>query len=52
MSFGLTNAPMTFMNSMNKMFRKYVDMFVIVFIDYLWIYSWNDNGNMDHLRIM
>jgi hypothetical protein len=33
MSFGLTNAPAYFMNLMNKVFMKYLDMFIMVFID-------------------
>ena len=33
MSFGLTNAPAVFMELMNRVFRPYLDRFVIVFID-------------------
>ena len=33
MSFGLTNALTIFMNLMNRVFEKYLDKFVIVFID-------------------
>jgi hypothetical protein len=33
MSFGLTNAPAYFMNLMNKVFMKFLDKFVVVFID-------------------
>jgi hypothetical protein len=33
MSFGLTNAPAYFMYLMNKVFMKYLDTFVVVFID-------------------
>ena len=33
MSFGLTNALVAFIDMMNRVFRQYLDMFVIVFID-------------------
>ena len=52
MSFGLTNAPATFMDLMNKVFRKYLDMFGIVLIDDILIYSRSENEHMDHLRIV
>ena len=39
MSFGLTNAPAVFMDYMNRIFRPYLDKFVIVFIDDILVYS-------------
>ena len=39
MSFGLTNTPTAFMDMMQRVFRTYLDQFVIVFIDDILIYS-------------
>lgn len=52
MTFGLTNAPTPFMDFMNKMFKLYLDMFVIVFIDSILIYSRNEHDLASHLRIL
>jgi hypothetical protein len=38
MSFSLTNAPAYFMNLMNKVFMKFLDKFVVVFIDDILVY--------------
>ena len=52
MSFGLTNAPVTFIDLMNRVFRSYQDSFVIVFIDDILVYSENEGDHMDHLRVV
>ena len=51
MSFGLTNAPAAFMDLMNRVFKKYLDKFVIVFIDDILIYSRTEKDHAEHLRI-
>lgn len=51
MSFGLINAPITFMDLMNRVFRQYVDMFLIVFINDILVYSREEEEHANHLRI-
>ncbi|XP_052111589.1 uncharacterized protein LOC127742948 [Arachis duranensis] len=50
MSFGLTNAPAIFMDYMNRIFRPYLDKFVIVFIDDILVYSKIEEEHADHLQ--
>ncbi|KAH0661560.1 hypothetical protein KY284_026491 [Solanum tuberosum] len=52
MSFGLTNAPAAFMDLMNRVFRNYLDLFVIVFIDDILIFSKSEDDHMNHLKIV
>ena len=39
MPFGLKNAPAALMDLMNRVFRPYVDQFVVVFIENILMYS-------------
>jgi hypothetical protein len=50
MSFGLTNAPAVFMDTMNRVFHDYLDQFTIAFIDDILIYSRMSKEHKEHLR--
>lgn len=52
MPFGVTNVPTTFMDLMNRVFKNYLDEFVIVFIDDILIYSKDEDQHAEHLRIV
>jgi hypothetical protein len=52
MSFVLTNAPTYFMNLMNKVFKEYLDRFVVLFIDDILAHSKNDSDHEEHLRMV
>ncbi|KAA0039055.1 reverse transcriptase [Cucumis melo var. makuwa] len=52
MSFGLTNAPAVFMDLMNRVFREFLDTFVIVFIDDILIYSKMEAEHEEHLSMV
>ena len=51
MLFRLTNAPATFMDLMNRVFEKYLDKFVTIFIDDILVYSCTIEEHKLHLKI-
>ncbi|GJZ23829.1 putative reverse transcriptase domain-containing protein [Tanacetum coccineum] len=52
MLFGLTNAPAVFIDLMNRVCKRYLDKFVIVFIDDILIYSKNKQKYEEHLKLI
>ena len=52
MSFGLTNVSAVFMETMNIMMHKYLDDFVVVFIDDILINSKTNEDHERHLRLV
>ena len=52
MPFGVTNAPVVFMDYMNRIFRLFLDKFVVVFIDDILIYSRTQEEHAEHLRLV
>ena len=52
MSFGLTNAPATFMRLMNSSFHEYLDKFIIIYIDDILVYSKTDEEHTEYFRLV
>jgi hypothetical protein len=52
MSFGLINAPAYFMYLMNSIFMEELDVFVVIFIDDILIYSKTRDDHAHHIHIV
>ena len=52
MSFGLTNAPVVFMDLMYRVFHPYLDRFIIVFIDDILVYLRSELEDERHLGLV
>ena len=52
MPFGLTNALSAFMDLMHRVFKPYLDRFVVVFIDDIMVYSKTKEKHEQYLRIV
>jgi hypothetical protein len=50
--FSLTNTPWVFMSLMNGVFQEYLDKFVQVFIEYIFIYSRTMEKHDEHLCLV
>jgi hypothetical protein len=50
--FGLTNALAYYMGLMNMDYMEYLDMFVIVFIDGMLVYSKSEEEHEEHLHLV
>jgi hypothetical protein len=52
MSFGLTNAPIYYMDLMNKAFMEYLDKFIIVFINDILVCTKDEEEHEEHLCLV
>ena len=52
MPFVLKNAPIVFMDLMHRVFHPYLDQFVVLFVDDIFIYSQSEEKQEDHLRVV
>ena len=49
MSFGICNAPKTFMRVMNDVFMDLLDDFVIIYLDKIFVFSGTSDEHVRHV---
>ncbi|MBW0494423.1 hypothetical protein O181_034138 [Austropuccinia psidii MF-1] len=49
MLFGLTNAPYSFQNLLNEIFSDFLDLFVVVYLDDIMVFSRSDKEHVKHV---
>ena len=49
MSFGLTNAPASFINLIDRVFKQFLYVFLIVFVDEILVFSKLEEDHANHL---
>ena len=52
MPFSLTNAPISFQSYIHEVLHKYLDIFVIVFLNNILIYLMKESQHEQHVRIV
>ena len=52
MPFGLTNAPASFQSLINNTLREYLDVFAVVYLDDILIFSSNPEQHINHVRLV
>src|SRR4051812_5833384 len=50
MTFGFSNTPPTFMRAMNFLFQEWLDVFVLLYLDDILVYSKSEAEHEEHLR--
>jgi hypothetical protein len=52
MPFNLTNAPASFQALINDIFREYLDIFVVIYLDDILIYSTNKKNHIKQVNLV
>jgi hypothetical protein len=52
MPFRLTNAPASMQRLMNDVLHEYLDIFTIVYLDDILIYSTNEEEHIKHVKLV